>query len=292
MVRSIVLSLGFGALVAAADLPVAPPPAPAPAPAPVAVAPAPSSGQVRGTISYGRHAPAVGAIVIVRPETAPSPVRIATTGTSGTFAFDGLPDGAYRAEVRREGYVPIVKSGIRVRAPFRAVVEVRLLAGEVPPGEPAPASGSAALNGIVRVAGGAPLAEARVRLTRPDGADDAHSVLTDSAGAFSLPQLAAGLWRVDVQGAGLLPVRAALDLAGDVRVEVQLAAQPANYRPLPQDLIVPEDVIPPAGASVASPKSVVYLVKRRTSASPLFPLAGERSSEFAARFHPRAENVR
>jgi hypothetical protein len=32
-------------------------------------------------------------------------------------------------------------------------------------------------------------------------------------------------------------------------LDVQLAAQPANYRPLPQDLIVPEDVIPPAGAA-------------------------------------------
>jgi len=256
MVRSIVVSLGFGALVAAADLPVAPAPAPAPEPAPVA--PAPSSGQVRGTISYGRHAPAVGAIVMVRPETAPSPLRIATTGTSGTFAFDGLPDGAYRAEIRREGYVPIVKSGIRVRAPFRAVVEVLLLPGEVPPGEPALASGSAALNGIVRVAGGAPLAEARVRLTRRDGADDAHTVLTDAAGSFSLPQLVAGRWRVDVQGAGLLPVRADLDLVGDVAIEVQLAAQPANYQPLPQDLIVPEDVIPPAGASVASPGTTYF----------------------------------
>jgi hypothetical protein len=187
----------------------------------------------------------VGAIVIVRPESAPSTVRIATTGTSGTFAFDGIPDGTYRAEVRRDGYVPIVKSGVKVRAPFRAVVEVVLLPGEGPPEEAPVLSGSAALQGIVRVAGGAPLAEARVRLTRPDGADDAHTILTDPAGAFSASTLKSGRWRIDVQGAGLLPVRADLDLAGDVAVDVQLAAQPANYRPLPQDLIVPEDVIPP-----------------------------------------------
>ena len=205
-------------------------------------------GQVRGTISYGRHAPAVGAIVIVRPEGAASPVRLATTGTSGTFAFDGLADGAYRVEVRRDGSVPIVKSGIKVRAPFRAVVEVLLVPGEAPRGEAASIDGSASLAGIVRVAVGAPLAEARVRLTREDGADDSKTVFTDAAGAFSIPQLKAGRWRVEVQGAGLLPVRADLDLSGDVAFEVQLAAQPANYRPLPQDLIVPEDVIPPAGA--------------------------------------------
>ena len=243
MVRSIVCSLGFCAFLGAADPSVAPTPA-APAPA----TPAAPSGQVRGTISYGRRTPAVGAIVIVRPESAASPVRIATAGTSGTFAFDGLPDGAYRAEVRRHGYVPIVKSGIRVRAPFRAVVEVLLLPGQAPPDPSASAPGNAALLGVVRVAGGLPLAEARVRLMRADGADDSRTVLTDVAGAFAVPQLKSGRWRIDVQGAGLLPVRADLDLDGDVAIDVQLAVQPANYRPLPQDLIVPEEVIPPPGA--------------------------------------------
>jgi carboxypeptidase family protein len=237
MQGSIALGLGLGALMVAAG----PPDAPA--------APAASSGQVRGTISYGRHAPAVGAIVIVRPESTPSPVRVATTGTAGTFAFDGLPDGAYRAEVRRDGFAPVVKSGIQVRAPFRAVVEVLLVRGETPQAT-VPAAGAveggASLTGTIRVAFGAPVAEVRVRLTRRGGGDEAHTFLTDAAGGFSWPQLAAGRWRLDVQGAGLLPLRADLDLAGDVALEAQLAAQPANYRPLPQDLIVPEDVIPPA----------------------------------------------
>jgi len=236
MLSSIVLGSGLFALLVAADPPT--PQAP----------PTPSSGQVRGTISYGRHAPAVGAIVIVRPESATSPVRVATTGTSGTFAFDGLRDGSYRAEVRREGYAPVVKSGIQVRAPFRAVVEVLLVRGETLHEEAKTVEGSASLTGTIRVAGGAPLAEARVRLTRADGADDSRMLLTDAEGTFSLPLLKAGRWRLDVQGAGLLPLRADLDLAGDVAIEAQLAAQPANYRPLPQDLIVPEDVIPPAGS--------------------------------------------
>jgi hypothetical protein len=240
MLRTVVTALGLGALLAAGD-PQAPPAPPAPP------APAPAAGQVRGTISYGRHTPAVGAIVLVRPESAPSPVHLATTGNNGTFAFDGLPDGAYRAEVRREGYVPVVKAGISVRAPFRAVVEVLLVRGETPGEEAKPADGSASVSGKIRVAGRAPLAEARVRLTRADGADDARTLLTDAGGAFSVPQLKAGRWRLDVQGAGLLPLRADLDLAGDVAIEAQLAAQPADYRPLAQDLIVPEEVIPPAG---------------------------------------------
>jgi hypothetical protein len=240
MQGSIVLGFGLCALAAVAGASDAP------------VTPA-ASGQLRGTISYGRHAPAVGAIVIVRPERAPSPVRVATTGTTGGFAFDGLPDGIYRAEVRRDGYAPVVKTGIQVRTPFRAVVEVLLARGgeaprEAPPaaGAAAPAEENASLAGTIRIAGGAPVAECRVRLLRRDVADDARMVLTDARGAFSLPRFAAGRWRLDVQGAGLLPLRAELDLAGDVTLEAQLAAQPANYKPLPQDLIVPEDVIPPA----------------------------------------------
>ena len=229
MRRAIAVSLSFAALAA--------------------VSAAAPSGQVRGTVSYGRNTPAVGAIVMVRPEGAASPVRLATTGTGGTFAFDGLVDGTYEVEVRRDGSVPIVKSGIKVRAPFRAVVEVLLLPGEAPRAQPATVDGSVSIVGSVRIASGAPLAEARVRLMRNDGLDDSKTVQTDSAGAFSLPPLKAGRWRIEVHGAGFLPLRANLDLSGDVVLVVQLAAQPANYRPLPQDLIVPEDVIPPAGAA-------------------------------------------
>ncbi len=226
MIRSIVAGFGLAALLAAAS----------------------PSGQIRGTVSYGRRAPAVGAIVLAKPEGAASPVHLATTGLNGGFAFDGLADGTYRVEVRRDGSVPIVKSGIKVRAPFRAVVEVVLVPGEGARSEPSPVDGTASFSGIVRVAGGAPLAEARVRLTRGDGADDSQAVLTNAAGTFTIPKLMSGRWRVEVQGAGLLPVRAELELSGDVAFDVQLAAQPANYRPLPQDLIVPEEVIPPPGA--------------------------------------------
>src|SRR5262245_34848358 len=166
MLRFVLFGAGCCAFLAAADPATAPPTAPAPAPPPAAgSAPAPAgphadAGQVRGTILYGRRDPAVGAIVIVRSETGPTTVRIATAGTSGTFGFDGLPDGTYRAEVRRDGYVPIVKSGIQVRAPFRAVVELLLVKDDAPPAPQAaaPAGGDASLAGTIRSAGGAPIA--------------------------------------------------------------------------------------------------------------------------------------
>jgi len=46
----------------------------------------------------------------------------------------------------------------------------------------------------------------------------------------------------------LLPLRTTIDLVADTTLEAQLATQPANYQPSPQDLIVPEEAIPPKGA--------------------------------------------
>ena len=202
-------------------------------------------GQVRGSISYGRRAPAVGAVVIFRPEKAATPLYAATTGATGTFGFDAVPDGTYRAEVRRDGYATQEKTGIVVRAPFRAVVELTLAPGSAPPRSGESAEGSASIRGRVRVAGGAPMAEIRVRLVRPDAADDPRTSLTDAGGGFDFPGMKAGRWRLELSGAGLLPLRADVELAGEVALEASLAQQPANYQPPAQDLIVPEDVIPP-----------------------------------------------
>jgi hypothetical protein len=247
----------FG-LAAAAQEPAPPPTAPAtpavpagptdPAIPPAATAPstpARGSGQIRGTISYGRHLPAVGVVVTLAPEGPGARVYVATTGESGTFAFDGVPDGTYRGSVRREGYLPVVKSGIVVRAPFRAVVELALVRGNAPPDPPKDLEGEASVTGSVRIAGGAPLAEVRVRLTRPDAKDDPRVALTDAGGGFAFTGLKAGRWRLELLGAGLLPLRTDLELTGEVTLDAALARQPANYQPLPQDLIVPEDVIPP-----------------------------------------------
>src|SRR5262245_25683157 len=216
-------------------------------------APAPGlaggSGQLRGTVTYARKDPSVGSVVIVRPEDAGSPLRVATTGPNGTFAFDGLTDGVYRAEVHHDGYVSVVKTGIQVRAPFRAVIEVLLMKGTTPREPPRADDGPASVSGTIRMTRGAALADTRVRLTRPDGADEARAFLTDSTGAFSVSSLKAGRWRLEVQGAGLLPLRADVDLVGDVTLEAQLASQPASYQPPAQDLIVPEEVIPPPAAA-------------------------------------------
>lgn len=203
------------------------------------------SGQMRGLITTARRTPAVGAVVVVRPEGARTPVRLGTTGASGRFAFDGLSDGTYRAEVRREGFAPVVKSGITVKAPFRAVVELTLVRGSDAPAPPAAAAGE---TGSIRLEvknGTIPLAEARVRLVLADGSQDPRTGLTDGDGRTVFDNLSAGTWRVEILGAGLLPLRASVEVAGEIEVEATMAPQPADYQPSPQDLIVPEDVTPP-----------------------------------------------
>lgn len=241
MLRAIAIGALCFLLVGAAD--------PLPEPAPPTASPGAASGQLRGTITYARKDPAVGAVVIVRPENAASPLRVATTGPSGTFAFDGMADGVYRAEVRHEGYVSVVKTGVQVRAPFRAVIEILLMRGDTPREPTVELPGTASLSGKIRMSRGTALAEARVRLMRPDGADETRALLSDGSGAFVIPKLKAGRWRLEVQGAGLLPLRADLELVGEMALEAQLAPQPSSYRPPAQDLIVPEEAIPPPGTT-------------------------------------------
>jgi hypothetical protein len=230
-----VIDLLLAAAVAAAT---AAPPASAPA------------GQLHGAVAYGRHVFAVGAVVAVKPEGAATPLLLATTGETGAFAFDHLPDGVYRAEIHRDGYIPVIKTGIPVKAPFRAVVEVNLLRGDAPAAPPPPAAGSgdASVAGIARLVGGGVLAEAHVRLVRADGTDDPRTAVTAADGTFAFTGLRPGGWRVEILGAGLLPLRATVELSGEVALEAALAPQPANYRPPAQDLIVPEEVIPPKGS--------------------------------------------
>lgn len=208
-----------------------------------------AAGQMRGVITTARRTPAVGAVVLVKPEGAATPVLVGTTGVSGRFAFDGLADGTYRAEVRREGYLPVVKSGIAVKAPYRAVVEVTLVRGKAGPEEASalpPGTGTVRLT--VRTGPETPLAEARVRLVQAEGREDPRATLTNGSGQASFESLPAGTWRLEILGAGLLPLRAALDVAGEIAVDATMSPQPADYQPAPQDLIVPEDATPPPPA--------------------------------------------
>ncbi len=209
------------------------------------------TSRLEGTARIGRRTPAVGATVSVRPEGGATPIRLTTTDEKGRFRFDGLSDGAYRADFRRDGLAPVVKSGIEVRFPFRTVIEITMQAGGAPAGGGAPAPpagvGSHTLRGVVSILGAGPAPEARVRLLRTDGSHDPRFALTGPDGSFAIDGLPGGPWRIEILGAGYLPIRTDLEIAGDVAVEARLVGQPADYLPPPLDLLPQERPVPPPG---------------------------------------------
>jgi hypothetical protein len=213
-------------------------------------APSPSARTARleGTVSFDRHRRAVGTAVVASTGAGRRLLWLTTTDGKGFFVFDRLPEGAYRVEVRRDGFAPVVKEKVELRFPFRAVVEVTLVAE---PGRRAaaapPQDKRIRLSGKVTVRGAGPLPEARLRLVRSGGGDDPRSVLTRRDGTFALADIPAGTWRIEALGAGYLPVRADLDLSSDASLEAVLVPQPASYVAPALDMLPQEEPIPPPG---------------------------------------------
>ncbi len=223
-----------------------------PAAAAEAAAPAaPKQARLEGTASFDRHRRVVGAAVLARAEGDGPLFWLTSTDDRGAFYFDRLPEGTYRVELKREGYAPIVKAGIALRFPYRAVVEVTLApeTGKTPaPPAEAPHGKHVRLTGTVTVRGAGALGEARVRLVHADRPDDPLSTLTGPDGTFEFGDISAGAWRIEVLGPGYLPLRMNVDLAGDARAEAILVPQPANYVAPALDMLPPEEPIPPPTA--------------------------------------------
>lgn len=242
-------SLILGGSAFAAD----PPPAPAPA-SPAAPAPptlVPGGTIVQGTVILNRRSPVVGAAVVIRPQDAVDRIAVTATDAKGNFRLDSVRDGSYRLDVTRDGYQPVVKDNVTVKAPFRAVVEIVMepaAAGAAKPAAAAktePATAPVRLSGVATTREGGPKGEVQIRVQRADGGAEPRTVLSAPDGTFALEGLSAGSWRIEILGAGYLPIRVAVDLATDARMLALLVPQPMNYTPPPEDLLPPEEAIPP-----------------------------------------------
>lgn len=234
----------------AAGEPAAPAP---PAESAQATAPAATTSWLSGQVRSGRHRWIVGAAVLVRPQSGEPRWYVTSTDDKGTYRFEDLPEGSYRVEWSKPGFEPIVKERVEIRPPFRAVLEVAMepasaaspAAADGAVNPPVPADPAATLHGAVADRDGTPLGEVRIRLVRLDGSVDPRDALTDLDGTFDLGGLPAGQWRLELLGAGYLPIRVPVALAGDGVVSAALVAQPPGYEPQPLDLIPPERPIPP-----------------------------------------------
>ena len=208
-------------------------------------------GQIQGTALIRRNVPVIGAVVTASRDGEASRIRVTTTDARGAFKFEGLEDGRYRCEFVHDGFATLAKEGVDLRAPFRAVVEVTMApaaGGVVPPPAPVlPAAGEspATLRGTVRDREGKGLEEVRLRLTREDGTDDPRDAVTPSDGAFGFDGLTPGRWHLEIQGAGLLPVRTTVALAEATSLDAVLVPQPADHAPQVEDLMPREEPVPP-----------------------------------------------
>ncbi len=222
---------------------------------------APPSGRadIQGQLRLARGVPVVGATILVHPVSSRSELHVTATDEKGAFRLDGLESGTYRFEARRDGLEPLVKDSLAVRYPYRAIVEATMekAASERPAATASPppsAPGAAfAIAGTVRDPRGSPLAEARIRLVRPDGSADPVWARTGPDGEFDIAGVAAGTWDLEIQGGGFLPLRLRLDLEQSTRLHAKLVPHPLGYVPAPEDLMPPEEPIPPAGLFEARP---------------------------------------
>jgi hypothetical protein len=208
--------------------------------------------RLQGAASLGRNRPVVGATVLVRATDESSRFHVTATDVRGRFRVDGLPDGTYRVEIRREGLGTVIKEGVVLRFPSRAVIEVTMSPTDSPP--PATPVAAVSIDDARRLAvrgrvverdGGAVLPEVALRFARPDGLADPVVARTGADGGFSVEELPEGGWRLESRVVGFLPLWASLSFEESTELVISLVAQPAGYEPSPLELMPPEQPIPP-----------------------------------------------
>jgi len=219
--------------------------------APPAAAPAPlRPARLQGSVKLERNRPVVGAAVTVIPEAGDGPLIVTTTDSRGTFRVDDVPDGAYTVVFERSGLDAVRKQHVELKAPFRPTVEVVMKPGTgLVVAAPQQADTAATVAGIAGDRDGGSVSDLKVRLLPAKGDTDPRETVTDAAGAFELTDVPPGPWTLEARGLAYLPVRATLPLAGGtLRVRLVLVPQPPAFDPLPEDLLPPEEPIPPPGS--------------------------------------------
>lgn len=241
-------TFGAGAIVLAATAAIgAEPPPPGDTPSPAAPAPV-RSAEIVGRAFVGRDDGVAGAVVVLRPAGVPSVYRMTVTDAKGWFRIQDVSDGSWTCTIDKDGYRRVVKEAIEVRAPYRAVIEVKLEPGArtAPAGAAAPSEASTAvLRGTTEAQDRGGVGEARIRLRSATGTGDPRTVFTAADGSFAIEGLETGTWDLEILGAGFLAIRSRLEIAGDTTLEARLVPQPQGYFADPEDLMPLETPLPP-----------------------------------------------
>ncbi len=252
-IRSVVSAVALllaATLAASAQAPPPPPPRPTTDAAELAAARA-GGTRLQGSAELGRRQPVVGATVKAVDESHGRLVMLTSTAADGRFRIEGVPDGTYVVTLDKPGLEPLVKRDVEVKFPTRPTLEVRMQPGPgMAPAAPAASAAAAdesatTLSGVVTTGESTAVPDVTLRFVREDGSRDPRAVRTGTEGNFEIPDLAPGLWRLEVRGVGYLPVRTVIDVRPGQELRVSLVPQPADYSPGPLDLLPPEEPIPP-----------------------------------------------
>lgn len=151
--------------------------------------------------------------------------REATTMASGEFVIANLPRAIYRIQAERPGFVTI----IRVEPLDMDTSRVNFFMPAAPGGEgPSPNLGS--ISGTVR--GFDNISLTGVRITFREKAGKTLQIVSDARGAFSVPELAVGVWEIGAEREGFQTLRLTdVHLTAKSAAQVHLKLQAVSGRP-------------------------------------------------------------
>lgn len=233
---------------------------------------APGQSEVRGTaLEQGSRRPLTGAIATLHCESEKGLTFLTSTDPAGRFVFHGLPPGAYSLEVSLAGYRTGHKGALDVRPPFRSIIEVLLEAGADPGSSvpdagadaapPAAAGEAAAADATLTVMllnrEQQPVPEGVVALVPVAGEGDRRFARSDAGGRVEFGSVPARRYRLTVSAPGFLSVRTEKLVLGGApaeRVAVILTPYPLDFAGSLEDLLPPEEPLPPARPVEVQPR--------------------------------------
>lgn len=167
-----------------------------------------TAGVLRGAVSNG-----ASLTIVLWAEETDTEIARQTLGPDGAYRFSGLPAGRYRLSVEGTG---VAATGLRLDGEQEMVVNLAL---------PVPATDSV-IWGVV--SGG----EDHDLVLADAGGAEAGRITLDESGAYRFEHLAAGVYRLYMEGTARELVDLRLDGSNELQANLQLpSAEPADERP-------------------------------------------------------------
>jgi len=217
-----------------------------------AVDPAAGRGQVRGEVSGPDGAPLVGVSIVLAPAGHLDVLYATSTDEKGKYAFNGLVPDTYEVRADGQGLTTVIKPGMALRPPFRAVIDFQMAAASAAAvAAPVPRNDEGrvgAVEGVFESANGEPVVEGSITFQRRGHAEDLFQARTDATGRFLIRDLPAGRYDISTRSPGLIPLHLMdrpIPAAETIHLRLAAPGYPLSFRGWIEDLLPPEVPLPP-----------------------------------------------